>query len=441
MKRDVQRRLSERAGIAASARILDGDSCVIDCKTIDLSTSGARLEIPSRSHVPSEFTLCVPSWGIERRAEVVWGSGDQLGIHFLFDSPDPPEARVLSTPAAPKPVVPKPVVPKPVVPKPVVPKPVPVEPGSADLPVRRQIDDRKTLAARCRVQSSAGEPFQFGSIFGGLVFCLALVILGVFGAIMFMWAKSDHSALMASRSSTSESSGDGTGGQRGRQIGSNGGQPDDANTTFAPLGGIGSTLLLDALDHAKGTLGTTLTRDAPSSDRAGIGNRPPAAARGEQSLAPPSSVSEPPRAPDPGPAGSLGPAAFPQSAIPAFLPAPAAAERALGTADLTAGDTASILMMSRLDKAEIRSVTGCLASVIDAGAVTALISLPHFVFADACLTRRIVENQRPAELRSTRVLKVNQFPRAAVRRQNFGKPERKAANPVPKAGISELQKK
>lgn len=104
MKRDVQRRLSERARYAARGRIVDDELCVTDCKIIDLSDSGARLELPYASRIKSHFTLYVPSKEIERRVEVVWRSGYQVGVHFLVETLGAAEAPVAQPTPAPKPM-------------------------------------------------------------------------------------------------------------------------------------------------------------------------------------------------------------------------------------------------------------------------------------------------------------------------------------------------
>lgn len=87
MKRDVERRLSERVPCTAPGRIVDDESCITDCKMVDLSAGGARLEVPYGSILKREFRLFVPSRQIERQVEIVWRDSYELGVHFL------PEAR------------------------------------------------------------------------------------------------------------------------------------------------------------------------------------------------------------------------------------------------------------------------------------------------------------------------------------------------------------
>lgn len=85
-------------------RIIDDDSCASDCKVLDLSESGARLELPYGSRVKSQFVLYIPSKTIERRVEVVWRNGYQVGVHFLFEVEAAADAPPLPSAAAAKPM-------------------------------------------------------------------------------------------------------------------------------------------------------------------------------------------------------------------------------------------------------------------------------------------------------------------------------------------------
>jgi hypothetical protein len=104
MKRDGDRRLPERIRGDARGRIVDDESCIIDCKVIDLSDDGARLELPHGSRIRSQFTLHIPSREIEHRAEVVWRNGYQVGVHFLFETQPGAEAPLMPPRPAPKPL-------------------------------------------------------------------------------------------------------------------------------------------------------------------------------------------------------------------------------------------------------------------------------------------------------------------------------------------------
>ena len=88
----------------ARAYIVDNESCVINCKLIDLSHSGARLEIAPQSSIQNKFTLYVPGKGIDRQAEVDWRTGDQVGVYFVMQTPDCAEAPTSVLTAAPKPM-------------------------------------------------------------------------------------------------------------------------------------------------------------------------------------------------------------------------------------------------------------------------------------------------------------------------------------------------
>jgi hypothetical protein len=104
MNRHGDRRLPERIDCNARARIVDEESCITECKLLDLSVSGARLELPYASRVKGRFMLVVPSKGIERHVEVVWRNGYQVGVHFLFETAESATPPVAPPTAAPKPM-------------------------------------------------------------------------------------------------------------------------------------------------------------------------------------------------------------------------------------------------------------------------------------------------------------------------------------------------
>jgi hypothetical protein len=88
--------------LGAQARIVDDEACVTECRLIDLSDNGARLELPHGSRVKNQFTLHIANRGVERRVEVVWRNRHQVGVHFLFETqagtegPATPASRPLS---------------------------------------------------------------------------------------------------------------------------------------------------------------------------------------------------------------------------------------------------------------------------------------------------------------------------------------------------------
>jgi hypothetical protein len=84
--------------------MVDNESCVTGCKLIDLSYGGAKLEVPHESCIQSQFTLYVPSKGIDRQVEVVWRAGNRVGVYFVMTTPDCAEAPTSPLMAAPKPM-------------------------------------------------------------------------------------------------------------------------------------------------------------------------------------------------------------------------------------------------------------------------------------------------------------------------------------------------
>ena len=374
MKRDVQRRLSERIGVAAAARIVGDGSRVVDCKVLDLSANGARLEIPWKSRLPNQFTLSVPKHGIERQAEVVWGSGDEVGVHFLFDETDAIEPSVPSLPVVPQPISP-------------VSRP-------ADVPVSRPIGDVRPQPEYSRFRgASLGTPNRSGSIFGRQVFFFALATLGVFGAVAFVRSRADPGA-PTQRLSRAEDAGGEAGELGSGRVVSSPDQLGHVNADFNAIRGLGSAFL-GRLAHTGSGGHDATERPVSSDDLAAIRL--------------PVYVPQPVKGPRPIAADSLGPAAFPQPAIPALQSArahdgpPAFSEAstfsssAVGKPSPSVSSwfgTTAILTFRDLAAAELEPVKECLDATARRELVAAGESLPHFVFADACLRKRISSAQK-----------------------------------------------
>ena len=54
-----------------------------DCHVLDLTDRGARLELTQRRGIPHTFTLVVEYPALNREVEVIWQSGNQIGVYFL----------------------------------------------------------------------------------------------------------------------------------------------------------------------------------------------------------------------------------------------------------------------------------------------------------------------------------------------------------------------
>ena len=80
----VERRKFERkpVKIGASAIMSNADATV-DCTILDVSESGAKLELRDVDIVPARFKLFVPESDYIHDCEVVWREGPHLGVKFL----------------------------------------------------------------------------------------------------------------------------------------------------------------------------------------------------------------------------------------------------------------------------------------------------------------------------------------------------------------------
>jgi hypothetical protein len=79
----AERRRAERLPVAVPASIILSKQKSLPCQTVNISTSGAKLDLPRDRMLPSEFEVVIPSRQIRRRARLVWRSDDMLGVQFL----------------------------------------------------------------------------------------------------------------------------------------------------------------------------------------------------------------------------------------------------------------------------------------------------------------------------------------------------------------------
>lgn len=79
---DEQRR-NQRQRVLKSGRIAyGGGSIVIDCTIRNLSSTGARLQVPTSVAIPDHFEFAEAATGKARQATVMWRKGDLIGIRF-----------------------------------------------------------------------------------------------------------------------------------------------------------------------------------------------------------------------------------------------------------------------------------------------------------------------------------------------------------------------
>jgi len=83
MSRD--RRKARRSIVRHFGVILSGDgSTRFPCMLIDVSASGARLELRAPSKVPDEFTLLLSrDAAVRRKCKVSWRSEAAVGVQFV----------------------------------------------------------------------------------------------------------------------------------------------------------------------------------------------------------------------------------------------------------------------------------------------------------------------------------------------------------------------
>jgi hypothetical protein len=83
MPRDNRKKLRRRVTTSGYVYTLDGWP-VGECKTLDVSDTGAKLLWASDEEVPPEFILSLsPDGMIRRRCQVKWHEGQQIGVQFV----------------------------------------------------------------------------------------------------------------------------------------------------------------------------------------------------------------------------------------------------------------------------------------------------------------------------------------------------------------------
>jgi len=78
-----ERRISLRYPTRRSARIEIKGQDSIECLVRDLSTSGARLEVPDPKKVANNFTLIIVGSWDRHACRVAWRRGNMVGVEYL----------------------------------------------------------------------------------------------------------------------------------------------------------------------------------------------------------------------------------------------------------------------------------------------------------------------------------------------------------------------
>ena len=81
--RQGNRRGETRRKVARTATITDEAApSPVPCVILDVSSSGARLDVHAAATVPQRFKLLIDVDGSERLCEVVWRRENSIGVRF-----------------------------------------------------------------------------------------------------------------------------------------------------------------------------------------------------------------------------------------------------------------------------------------------------------------------------------------------------------------------
>lgn len=79
----MERRRSERKPVIRGGKIIYNEGhCTLDCRIKNLSSTGARLDLPMYTQLPETFVLMFAD-GSKRPAEISWSRMTRVGIRFL----------------------------------------------------------------------------------------------------------------------------------------------------------------------------------------------------------------------------------------------------------------------------------------------------------------------------------------------------------------------
>jgi hypothetical protein len=79
----TDKRKATRQLLTYPSAVITANGARQECRFIDISAGGARLEVKDPARFPDEFTLILSERGkVLRRCEVVWRSEKYLGVRF-----------------------------------------------------------------------------------------------------------------------------------------------------------------------------------------------------------------------------------------------------------------------------------------------------------------------------------------------------------------------
>jgi hypothetical protein len=79
-----ERRALRRVRVDIPAKLLAAPGLPLrDCRLLDISEQGARVEIENTDQVPDEFTLLLTPSGVpQRRCRMIWRTPTHVGVEF-----------------------------------------------------------------------------------------------------------------------------------------------------------------------------------------------------------------------------------------------------------------------------------------------------------------------------------------------------------------------
>ena len=76
-----EKRNTDRSSTAIAARLLS-PQLDVPCTILDLSSTGARVQVQPGLFLPKFLSLRARELGADRTVQVVWRNKTQLGVHF-----------------------------------------------------------------------------------------------------------------------------------------------------------------------------------------------------------------------------------------------------------------------------------------------------------------------------------------------------------------------
>lgn len=77
----VEKRATDRTTVSIQGRLL-GDKLNTPCTILDVSPTGARLQIEPGLFLPKQVIVRAREWGPDRTVDIVWRNKTQIGIRF-----------------------------------------------------------------------------------------------------------------------------------------------------------------------------------------------------------------------------------------------------------------------------------------------------------------------------------------------------------------------